>query len=115
MEFHFEIISLQCVEMEFHFEIVSSQCVKMKFHFEIISLQCIKSVFRLRREKMSDESGSRVCSGAFPFHKSRNTFFAVVFDFFKHNLESDSGSYRKFFGLNVVQVCEFLLYLHHIE
>ena len=96
MEFHFEIVSSQCVKMKFHFEIVSSQCVKMKFHFEIISLQCIKSVFRLRREKMSDESGSRVCSGAFPVSQEPEHVLAVVFDFFKYNLESDSGSYRKF-------------------
>ena len=110
MEFHFEIVLseclkikfqseislLECREMEFQSEIVFSECQEMEFHFEIISLQCIKSVFRLRREKMSDESGSRVCSGAFPVSQEPEHVLAVVFDFFKHNLESDSGSYRKF-------------------
>ena len=79
MEFHFEIVSSQYVEMEFHFEIVHSQCVEMKFHFEIISLQCIKSVFRLRREKMSNESGSRVCSGAFPVSQEPEHVFCGCF------------------------------------
>ena len=79
MEFQSEIILSQCVKMEFHFEIVTSQCVEMKFHFEIISLQCIKSVFRLRREKMSDESGSRVCSGAFPVSQEPEHVFCGCF------------------------------------
>ena len=79
MEFQSEIVFSECQEMEFQSEIILSECREMKFHFEIISLQCIKSVFRLRREKMSDESGSRVCPGAFPVSQEPEHVFCGCF------------------------------------
>ena len=79
MEFQHEISVSHYAKMEFHFEIGTLHYVEMKFHFEIISLQCIKSVFRLRREKMSNESGSRVCSGAFPISQEPEHVFCGCF------------------------------------